>query len=251
MRRLIKIALAAALLAAPAAAEAAVERRLPVGAADGVRLVQRGGQPKLLFTRRANMLWKQIAGRSVQVSCSRFEGIARVGASLGGSSQRVPRRGRTMGFGLLGLPAEADYCTVALHIESGRSLYIEPVVRIPVSQAGAVAFDEAERAEGPASVLSLGSELAAGTSPPRFLSVDELTRGEIGRMLRRDRVRIVGLAAPTDTPPAGRIGYWSDGGQHAATVILSATGRRLFLEMGPDGELRTNASRPIFEGSDL
>jgi hypothetical protein len=50
----------------------------------------------------------------------------------------------------------------------------------------------------------------------------------------------VELPSPSDTPPAGSIGYYSDGAQHVAAVVLSASGRRLFLEGDVDHVVRTN-----------
>jgi hypothetical protein len=59
------------------------------------------------------------------------------------------------------------------------------------------------------------------------------------------KLLVVALQSPTDTPPAGSIGY-SDGAQHVATVVLSATGRRLFLEYDVDDVIRTNAVGYIY-----
>jgi hypothetical protein len=53
---------------------------------------------------------------------------------------------------------------------------------------------------------------------------------------------IVALASPADTPPPGSVGYYSDGARHAAAVVLSAAGRRLFVEVDADDVLRTNVA---------
>ena len=52
------------------------------------------------------------------------------------------------------------------------------------------------------------------------------------------------LASPADTPPPGRIGYYSDGALHVAVVIVSGSGRRLFIELEPDDVLHTNVGFP-------
>jgi hypothetical protein len=56
----------------------------------------------------------------------------------------------------------------------------------------------------------------------------------------------VALASPSDTPPAGSIDYYSDGAQHVAAVVLSATGRRLFFELDVDQIVRTNVLGYIY-----
>jgi hypothetical protein len=60
------------------------------------------------------------------------------------------------------------------------------------------------------------------------------------------RLSVVALPTPADTPPAGSIGYDSDGAQHAATVVVSATGRRLFLEYDADRVIRTNVLEYLY-----
>jgi hypothetical protein len=60
------------------------------------------------------------------------------------------------------------------------------------------------------------------------------------------RLSVVELPSPSDTPPAGSIGYYSDGAQHVAAVVLSATGRRLFLELDVDEVIRTNVLGYIY-----
>ena len=61
-----------------------------------------------------------------------------------------------------------------------------------------------------------------------------------------DQVRFVELVDPTDTPPAGSLGYYSDGHEHVAAAMLSASGRRLFLEYDGDA-VSTNVQPYIFD----
>ena len=56
---------------------------------------------------------------------------------------------------------------------------------------------------------------------------------------------VVALAGSADTPPAGKLGYWSDGAEHVALVTLSASGRRLFIEYEGD-VLHTNVAGYLF-----
>ena len=63
---------------------------------------------------------------------------------------------------------------------------------------------------------------------------------------RKAGKRFVGLAGPTGTPPPGAIGYWSDGRDHVAVAVLSASGRRLFIEQDAD-VVSTNVTGYIFD----
>jgi hypothetical protein len=57
------------------------------------------------------------------------------------------------------------------------------------------------------------------------------------------------LAGPDDTPPARKVGYWSDGAYHSTVVTVSALGRRLFWEH--EGEvLHTNVARYVYADID-
>lgn len=160
------------------------------------------------------------------------------GGSNSGVAQRAPKRRTPLEFGgRLG-----DYCTVALRYETDRMLSFDPVVVIPRTQAGAVALDEGAKTGELVFVLAMsGDDGDAG-----FLEPAEITRGLNARLLRRERLDVVALAAATDTPPAGKVGYWSDGDQRAAAVTLSSAGRRLYAELGPDDELHTNIARTLF-----
>jgi hypothetical protein len=84
------------------------------------------------------------------------------------------------------------------------------------------------------------SELAADErGRDGYLTPDELMG------LRNGEPRgpaLVALASPSDTPPPDAIGYYSDGAKHAAAVIVSAAGKRLFLEENGD-VVHTNVLR--------
>jgi hypothetical protein len=60
---------------------------------------------------------------------------------------------------------------------------------------------------------------------------------------------VVALATPSDTPAGKAVGYFRDGAQHAATVVVSASGRRLFVELEGD-VLHTNVARYLYGGLD-
>ena len=58
--------------------------------------------------------------------------------------------------------------------------------------------------------------------------------------------RVIALGSPAETPPAGAVGYWSDGAQRVAVVTLSSLGRRLFVEYDAD-VIRTNIARFLYD----
>ena len=58
------------------------------------------------------------------------------------------------------------------------------------------------------------------------------------------------LATPAATPPAGKIGYYSDGSERVAVAVLSRSARRLFIEFEPGEVARTNVAGFIFGDED-
>lgn len=237
--------LAAALLLALAAPSAgAAQQPLPVGQADGVRIVRERGALVVVFTQRADKLRRRVAGKLVSVSCTEFmEG----GTSRGEVTQRAPRRGRRIDTG--DLTRGMDYCRVWLAARTvtrngerqrrGREL----VVSIPLTQTGAVFLDEQVKALTLVTVLTLSGLLAEERNRSGYLTTAELL--EAIRRPRPSRQRVVGLGGPSDSPPDEAIGYYSDGARHAAAVAISASGRRLFVEQEGD-VLHTNVARYMF-----
>lgn len=70
---------------------------------------------------------------------------------------------------------------------------------------------------------------------------------QLPQITRPLKLAVVALSSPSDTPPAGSLGYYSDGTEHVAAVVLSASGRRLFLEFDVDHTIRTNVSEYLFQ----
>jgi hypothetical protein len=118
------------------------------------------------------------------------------------------------------------------------------IVAIPLSQRGAVRLDEQARASAMLGVLSIAAVL-----PPegfdRWPTPEELV-SYLPSVKRPLRLTVVPLASPAETPPAGSIGYFSDGAQHAAAVVLSASGRRLFYETDADDVIRSNVIEYLY-----
>jgi hypothetical protein len=233
------IAVSLGLLLAPSTVLAQVE--LPVGEADGVRVVREHRAIVVVFTAKAAKLYKRVAGKRVLVSCTELRDN---GASGGEVSLRAPEhRGklrtgdRTRGI---------DYCRVWLapriaKVHGKRHTFgRELIVSVPLTQEGAVFLDEESKAVDLVAVVALASLVAE----KQKLDVRPTYAQVVAEFPRIARV-VVALAAPTDAPPAGKAGYYSDGQKHVAVAVLSASARRLFIEFNDD-VLSTNVASYIF-----
>jgi hypothetical protein len=237
---------AVALVAAPSAG--AQTPQLPVGQADGVRIVRVQGAIVVVFTARAERLWRSVAGKRVSVFCEETidpneDGFGFVVLQGGGTTMRAPRRGRRINTG--DLTRGMDYCEVWLEARTIRRngqrerRSRELIVAIPVTQQGAVHLDERARAYALMGLLHLAGIDADRRNLDHFPPPAELIQF-VPALPRPVKLSVAALQSPSDTPPAGSIGYYSDGAQHVAAVVLSASGRRLFLEYDVDGVIRTN-----------
>jgi hypothetical protein len=226
----------------------AAQTPLPVGEADGVRLVRERGELVVVFTPRAQRLWRRVAGKRVDVACVEFlEG----GTRSGGNLLRAPKRGRRI---RTGDGSRVDYCRVWLPARRvgrggerqrrGRVL----IVSIPFTQEGAVFLDEQLNAIGLIGILTISELTAEEAGRKGYLTYAELIEAATDARPGA-RSLFVELASPSDTPPPEKVGYYSDGAQHAAAVVLSASGKRLFLEQNGD-VLHTNIAGHLFGGFD-
>lgn len=251
MRRfvvVVAVAVAGVLLVAPPSASAQTVQ-LPVGEAKGVRIVREHGAIVVVFTPRAARLWRRVAGKRVSVLCEERSGPDEDGfitVSEGGATFRAPRRGRRLRTG--DQTRGMDICRVWLEARTLRRNGVrhrygrELMVAIPLTQAGAVRLDERARTHALVTLLEIAARRGnAGAFPA---SADLVALAPV--LPRPVRLFVVALAAPADTPPARSIGYYSDGAQHAAAVVLSATGRRLFVEYDADRVIRTNVLEYIY-----
>lgn len=206
-------------VALPAAAPA-VTQFPPDGGVTG-RLVD-GSIVSLRFTPAA---FRKVAGKRVVIACTEMgdERGPVYSEGIGSEGFRMPKRRRVVrryvGPGY-------DYCILRL----GR----RPIVMFATSDRGAVFVDEL------ASTFTLLSLLfTAADDSGRYLTPAELAA--------KRPIPFTPLASPADTPPAGSPGYYSDGAQHAAAVVLSAAGRRLYVEVDADDVLRTNVAQYLFD----
>jgi len=230
MNRLAVIATAIAALL-PSSAQAATT--LPVGRADGVRASSAHGAISFVFTERAARLWKAIAGKRVKVACvdrPDHLSFALFGVTVSEETLRVPRSGRRLTTNEGADPA-IDYCRVW---RTGKNPKL--IVSVPLTQLGAVFLDEQEHAFQINSLLiylNLAADDAGSASWPAIADVVKLSP------------EIVALADPSGAPPAGKVGYWSDGGQHVVVATLSTLGRRLFIEYDADDRVNSNVGALI------
>jgi hypothetical protein len=253
MKALTAAAVTLVLLGAPSSGIA--QTKLPVGEADGVRIVRERGAIVFVFTQRASKLYRRIAGRLVRIDCTgpadeplhAYTGGDRAitTGSGGGMEMRAPKRGRRLVTG--DRTRGMDYCRVWLtarivsrHGKRER-IGARLIVSVPLTQTGAVFLDEQSKAFRLVRVLvaaSLVAEQRHLTGWPTYALLRDWGFRKLGE-------RFVKLASPTDTPPAGAIGYYSDGHEHVAIAILSGSGRRLFVEYAGD-VVSTNVTSYIF-----
>lgn len=237
------------VVAPPAAAETV---QLPVGEAQGVRIVRDHGAIVVVFTPRAARLWRRVAGKRVSVLCEGRSGPDEFGIVTvegGGTTFRAPRRGRRLRTG--DLTQGMDVCRVSLEPRTvtrngeRRRYRRELIVAIPLTQEGAVRLDEKARAQALLLVLSIAAADAARRDLDGYPTSAELV-ASLPLLTRPLKLSVVALPSASDTPPAGSIGYYSDGAHHLAAVVLSASGRRLFLEYDVDDVIRSNVVGYIY-----
>jgi hypothetical protein len=226
-------------LIVPANAAAQTPTELPVGEAKGVRLVVDHGGLVLIFSHRSAKLRKQINSKYAWMECTAFGDPFTTGF---GGNLDVPRRGRRVSTGFAS--EGADFCRFYLRAHTIRRPHHEVhfgrriLFSIPLTQAGAVYLDEQSKV-GDMFTVGLLAELAKGDqklsgAPTYAQLVQEYPR--VARIA-------VELAAPGDSPPPGRVGYFSDGHEHTALVTLSTLGRRLFIEASAGEVLHTNVAK--------
>lgn len=242
-------AVTALLLALVVPSASAAQTPLPVGEAKGVRIVRVEGALVVVFTQRAERLRRRMAGRLVTMVCTEF---MEAGIAVGEYTLRAPRRGRRINPG--DLTRGIDYCSVYLAARTvrrdgeRRRIRRRLVVSIPLTQAGAVHLDERAKARTLFVLLALAGVIGQeGNSG--YPTAAELFEAVPGLRPRPARRPVVALETPSDTPEGGAVGYYSDGNRHVAAVIVSKSGRRLFLEHEGD-VLHTNVAGHLFDLAD-
>jgi hypothetical protein len=240
-RLLIAAGLTVALLV-PSAASAQTPPELPVGEARGVRLVEDRGGLVLIFSPRSAKLRERINSRYAWISCTT---LGEMFSSVGGGNLDVPRHGRRVptGFSI----DDADFCRFFLRSHtikrdgSRRRVPRRVLLSIPLTQAGAVYLDEEAKT---AKLWPIGA--VASLVKNKLKLSGHPTYAQLVQQHPKLAKLVVALSAPGEAPPPSRIGYYSDGQEHIALAILSASGRRLFIERSAGDVLRTNVAAHLF-----
>jgi hypothetical protein len=234
VKALTGIVVALAVLLVPSAALAQAE--LPVGEAHGVKIVR---EHKAIVVVLSPKLQKRYAGKLLVVSCTT---LMQDGTNSGSEPVRVPAHGRKLFTG--DATRKIDFCRVAAPRHRGGSKRI--LVSVPLTQKGAVFLDEETKTITMFRALGVMSFVVERQKLDRYPTYDELIQGLPKRARAPVARRVVALAAATDAPPAGKVGYYSDGGENVTVATVSALGRRLFIAYGPDDVFSTNVLGYIF-----
>jgi hypothetical protein len=214
---------AVAVIAAASLAAAA-----PAAAQEEVRGVRAENAPSggvtITFTSRAAKLYRRIAGLRTFVRC---QAVIADGALLARldrtdellSQRRLPATRRPLRV-RHAAGTRFDVCGVT----AVRGLKTVRSLTLPLTPAGS-SYLAAKR---------VGNRLVAALEVVSGLGPD-------GRYPAAQDVVVPGLVvlgAPTDTPPPGRVGLYSDAAQHMTVVALTRDGVRLFIDA--DGGLLTS-----------
>jgi hypothetical protein len=246
LRPIAVTALALALLA-PSAANGQTPTDLPVGEARGVRLVRGdGGGLVLIFSQRSAKLRQRINSPYAWLSCTRLGEFFGTGSS---GNLDVPRHGLRVRTGFD--PGPADFCRFFLRAHTvERDGMRQRVPRrilfsIALTQAGAVYLDEESKT---ATMLTVS--LLAGLEKDERKLDGELTYAQLIDAYPKLARAVVALPAPGYSPPPRRVGYYSDGQEHTVLAMLSASGKRLFIERSAGDVLSTNVATHLFGDQD-
>jgi hypothetical protein len=243
---LAALALAVSLSATATAAAAAP---LPtLGAADGVSMTHVGTEIQVRFSGAAATAAASYVGHELSIWCERQPvsglALADTSSSSGGPTATL----KQAADGTLTLAGHFssdpfDVCAVRrpprrrvvgrdgpFVVETGTSR--PPLARDALTPAGATWIEELGHAIALQTALAPLADLAAYPLPAAFA-----------------RPGVVALDGPDGTPPAGAVGYWSDGARRAAAATVSGAGRRLVYEDLGGGMTRTNTG-PFAEAVD-
>ena len=158
-----------------------------------------------------------VRGRRMTVRCTRFgtPGELTRTDDVEIASVEVPRRRAPIR--VLMASRRYDLCELA---RAGA----EPFATVALTARGRTRVDEERRAR----------ELIGLVIFATSLSPDARSWPTAARVLAMAERGVVALASPDASPPAGSLGYYSDGAQRAVVAVLSAAGRRLFIDIAGD-----------------
>jgi hypothetical protein len=211
----LPIALAAASVAllVPSSAHAGS------GVANGVHVRTVSDGVVVYFGIHAAQAFAQVRGRQLRVRCVAYSDPQLLTPTEESftSEQPISRRLRLIHVGGAGGQPAWDVCEVG---RAGNA----PVATVGLTANGRAHVDEQRLTRKLLYAFTFGSDRSHdGFAMPATAEIVQLSHGAL-----------VALPDAAASPPAGRIGYFSDGARHAAVAVLSAAGRRLFLELDGD-----------------
>lgn len=241
--RLCLIAVVGLVLAAPAAA---APTRLHTGSTRYVRVVHlRDRGLSIALTAQGRKKFRRVLrGYVLDASCTTL------GKSIQGSTQSTQSGGAESTSGPGGrltyhvlLDRHADFCDIGRarqkitrKSESTTGVPGPPLDSIALTQKGAAYLDEDQVTQKTFATLEVALASARRDPAGRFPPAQKITAGFRGK--------VIALGSPDASPPAGVIGFYSDGANHAEAVALSALGQRLFIDSNA-GVLSTNAAEHL------
>jgi hypothetical protein len=207
------------------------------GEANGVIIQNNRRGTVISFHREARRAFAKIAGRPIKLSCVTLREDDIEGVSQDGSqwvSFTAPKRRRP--FFSPFTVREGDLCSISRRkivrrVRGGTDTY--PAIRVavvPLTPKGARYIAEANVATRLDSIITAATFESKRRRFPTFGSL---------HLTKVDGVRVVPLATADATPPAGKLGYFSDGTSVTAAGIAIG-GRRLFITRGLDGFFASN-----------
>ncbi|MDX6717261.1 MAG: hypothetical protein QOH30_3819 [Baekduia sp.] len=215
------------LTAAPAGASAAADPPV-LGPADGVQATLTDGRTVEIRFTGTGPETTALLGRRVIVECAPRPDLSGLQfVDHGDEDQSVSTGGAVTAGGVLRVQLPKAKPVDACNVLAGpddRAVFSDTVVaRAPLDAAGAVWVDEATRAH------ALRDLLIRARTTEAYRPAAAMVGGGV-----------VAVNGPAATPPAGQVGYWTDGAAHAVAATFSAGGRRLAIEDLGDGMVRTN-----------
>ena len=103
---------------------------------------------------------------------------------------------------------------------------------VPLTQPGAAYLQAKRIGDRMVAALIFTASLGRGGAYPAAEAVAQVVPG------------LAVLAAPGDSPPAGRVGLYSDGVRHVTVVGLTTAGVRLFIDANA-GALTSNVAEVV------
>jgi hypothetical protein len=205
-----------------------------------------GGGIKIVFGREAAGLYRRIAGRSVRVDCRTVPPTTGPALDRDYDSESLanvldaPERRRVLELGGDRSEPRYDTCRVVGQRKRKRRGNTEARtvldIFVPLTQRGAVYLDERTKS---IVLVTLLTAVESRTRDGRYPSSAEAIEAS-------GFTNAVPLDDPAATPPAGKIGLYTDAAQRAVAVAVTKSGRRVFLDVNGES-LSTNLTSVLFD----